>query len=75
MHRDTSRLHLFDSARWLPYVVVDFAKQPVADHHARAARFVVIEPDKTLVPVFGVEIRPVAWQNVGVQIDFHRLEL
>lgn len=30
----------------------------------------MIDPDETLVPVFPVEVRPVAWQNVSVQIDF-----
>ena len=35
----------------------------------------MIHPHKTLVAVSGVEVRPVARQNVSVQIDFHRLEL
>jgi hypothetical protein len=35
----------------------------------------MIEPDKTAVAVFRVEVRPVTRQNVGVQIDLHGLEL
>ena len=69
MHRNTCRGHLFDSARWLPNVVVDFAKQPVADYHARAAWLVMIEPDESGVAVLGVKIGPIAWENMGVEID------
>src|SRR4029077_17752387 len=69
LHRDILTINLFHSARWFPYVVADFAKQPVADHHSRAARLIMIEPHKTAVAVFRVEVRPVARQNVGVQIN------
>lgn len=31
----------------------------------------MIEPDETAVAVFRVKVRPVARQNVGVQIDLH----
>jgi hypothetical protein len=35
----------------------------------------MIQSHKTAVAIFGIQIRPIARQNVGVQIDFHRLEL
>jgi hypothetical protein len=35
----------------------------------------MIKPHKTAIAVFRVEVRPVARQNVGVQIDLHGLEL
>ena len=55
--------------------VVYLAEDTVPDHHASAARLVMIKPDESAVTVFRVEVRPVARQNMGVQIDFHRLEL
>src|SRR5439155_9866242 len=49
--------------------IVDFPKQTVTDHHSRTARLVMIDPDETPVTVFRVKVRPVARQNVSVQVD------
>ena len=31
----------------------------------------MIEPDEPAVTIFGVEVRPVARQNVGMEVDLH----
>ena len=46
-------------------------KNAVADHHPRAARLVMIQPNESAVAVFGVEIGPLVRKNVGVQVDLH----
>src|SRR5262249_16038648 len=41
------------------------------DHHASAAGLVMIKPDEATVTVFCVEVRPLARQNVGMEVDLH----
>jgi hypothetical protein len=55
----------------VPHVVGDLAKDAVANHHPRATWLVMIEPDESRVAVSGVEIGPVARENVRVEIDLH----
>src|SRR5207247_2333042 len=60
-----------DTPLRLPYVVGDLAKDAIANHHLRAAGLVMIQPDESAVAVFRVEVRPVARQNMGVEVDLH----
>ena len=55
----------------IPDIVGDLAKDAVADHHPRAARLIVIEPNEPAVAVFRVEVRPVVREDVRVQVDLH----
>ena len=71
LHGNFLAIHFFDPPFWIPNVVYDFAKDAVADHHPRTARFVVIEPDESGIAVFGIKIGPIPWENMGVEVDLH----
>ena len=62
---------LFDPALWVPDVIGDLTKNAVADHHPRATRLIMVEPNESAVTILGVEIGPIAREDVGVQIDLH----
>ena len=72
LHRNAVAVAFFDAPLRIPDVVGDLAKDAVADHHPRAARLVVFQPNESAVAVFRVEVGPVARENVRVQIDLHR---
>src|SRR6266568_1125881 len=71
LHGNAVALAFLDTPLRLPYVVGDLAKDAIANHHSRAAGLVMIQPDESAVAVFRVEVRPVARQNVGVEVDLH----
>ena len=72
LQRNSVAVALLDATLGIPHIVGDLAKDAVAHHHPRAARFVVLEPDEAAVAVFRVEIGPIARQDVRVQIDLHK---
>jgi len=55
----------------MPDIVVDIAKESLANHHPRAAWPVMFEPNETWVAVFRVKVGPGFRQDVSVQVDFH----
>ena len=61
--------HVFNAALGIPDVIGYFAKNAITNHHSCAAWLVMIEPDESGVAVLGVKIGPIAWENVGVEID------
>ena len=71
LHRNTTRIHFLDAALGIPNVVGDLPKHPIADHHSRAALVAVFEANETWITKLFVQIRPLARQNVGVNVDFH----
>ena len=71
LHRDTGAITFVDSARRIPRVVADLAKEPVADHHPRATGTMMFHPNEPGVSIAGVQIGPFARQNMGVEIDLH----
>jgi len=73
LHRHSGPLAVFDSARRFPDIVRDLAKGAIADHHPGAARCMVLHPNEPGITVFRVQIRPLPWQDVSMQIDFHVL--
>src|SRR5438128_1590987 len=71
LHGNAVAIALLNTALRVPDVVSDFAENTVANHHPRAAWLIVLEPDKAAIAVFRVQIRPIAWENVGVDVDLH----
>ena len=72
LHGDAGPIHFFEAARRLPDIVGDLAEDAIADHHPRATRLVMLQPNESRVAVFRVEIGPLAREDVGVEIDLHR---
>src|SRR2546423_6944476 len=71
LQRNAGRVHLVYPAHRLPHAVGNFAKNLIADHHARAAWLVMFKPDKPGITVFSIEIGPLPWKNMGVKINLH----
>jgi len=71
LHGNAVAVAFFDTPLWIPYVVDDLAEDAIANHHPRAAWLVMIQPNESAVPVFRVEVRPLARQNVRVDVDLH----
>src|SRR6266566_3970493 len=71
LHRNSRVVALLDATFGIPHIVGDLAKNALADHHPRAARLVVIQPNESAVAVFRVEVRPVAWEDVRMEVDLH----
>ena len=69
LHRNFLAIAVFDAVLRIPNIIGDLAKNAFADHHPRATRLVMIEPNEPAVAVFLVEVRPLARKDVGVQID------
>jgi hypothetical protein len=53
----------------IPAIVFYFPEKFVVFHHSRAARLVMVEPDKTAVTEFILETRNMFGQNMGVDVD------
>ena len=73
LHGNACAVALLNATLGVPHVIGYLAKDAITDHHPRAAWLVMIEPDESTVAVFGIEIGPVARQNMCVQIDFHKI--
>ena len=71
LHRDAGAIALLDPALRIPDVIADLAKEAIADHHPRAAWPIMLHPNESAIAVFRVEVGPFAWQDVGMQVDFH----
>jgi hypothetical protein len=71
LHRNSVAVAVLDATLRVPDGVGDLTKDAVADHHPRATWLVVIEPNESGVAVFRVEVRPIARENVRVQVDLH----
>jgi hypothetical protein len=71
LHRNAGCFHRLDPALGIPNVIGDLAKNFITDHHPRAAFVAVLEPDKSRVTKFLIQVRPRARQNVRVNIDLH----
>src|SRR5206468_10827225 len=74
LHRNASAIHIFQAAFGVPNVVGDLAEHTIANHHARAAFVTVLQSDESRVTVLFVQVRPVARQNVSMEVDLHSKE-
>src|SRR5438105_3907990 len=71
LHGNFFAIHFFEPLFRVPHIVCDLTKDAVANHHPRTTWFVVIKPDESWVAISGIQVRPVARKDVGVQVDFH----
>jgi hypothetical protein len=71
LHRNTTRIHFLDAALGIPHVVRNLPKHPIADHHSRTALVAVLEANEPWITEPFVQIRPLARQDVSVDVDFH----
>src|SRR5438552_8993898 len=73
LHGNAVAVAFLDPALRVPYVVGDFAKHAIANHHPRAAWLVMIETNESAVAVLCVELGPLAWQYVGSAVELHAM--
>src|SRR6266536_2418018 len=71
LHGNAVAITLLDTSLRVPYVVSDLAEYAITDHHPRTTRLVMLQSRKAAVAVFRIEVRPLARQNVSVNVDFH----
>src|SRR5262245_33269840 len=71
LHGDTVPVAILQTTARVPAVVFDLAEEFAVDHHAGAAGTDVFHLHEAARAVAFTQVRPVAWQDVRVQIDLH----
>jgi hypothetical protein len=61
----------FDSRIGIPAVVFYFAKELIVLHHARAARFVMVEVNEATIAKFFAPSWKMLGNNVGMNVNLH----
>jgi len=69
LYRDIVGIHLARASVWRPAIVLDLTKKLASvQHHAGAARFMVVELDKAAIAKLGLEIGDVLRQDMGMDV-------